>query len=81
MLLEAATSSSIDVLAVLREFGFPVFFALWLMFFVLKRFDKLFDMIEKLLQIVVVMAKTIDADADGKERPPRGGRNESGEAK
>lgn len=62
-------SDSSGPLAVIREFGFPVFVALWFMWRVEKRMDRFTDVVQNLLTTVTVMAKTIDGlPAHG--RPP-----------
>ncbi len=47
-------------LAIIREFGFPVFVALWFMWRVEKRMDRFTDVVQNLLTTVTIMAKTID---------------------
>jgi len=49
-----------DAIAVIREFGFPVFVALWFMWRIEKRMDRFTDAIQNLLTGVALMAKTID---------------------
>jgi len=58
----AATPSSaaVDILALLREFGFPIFVSVWFMWRLEKRLDHFTQSIEKLYTTVVTMAKTID---------------------
>lgn len=58
-----AGGDSVDssgTLAIIREFGFPVFVALWFMWRVEKRMDRFTDVVQNLLTTVTVMAKTID---------------------
>jgi YvrJ protein family len=76
MLLEAAASANgLDgLVGLLREFGFPTFVCIWLMWRLEKRLDKFTESIDKLLQIVIVMAKTMDADSAGKEKAVKGER-------
>ncbi len=57
----ATGASTMDVLALLREFGFPIFVAVWFMWRLEKRLDRYTEQIEKLHIVVTVMAKTIDA--------------------
>ncbi len=45
---------------VIREFGFPVFVAVWFMWRVEKRMDRFTDVVQNLLTTVTIMAKTID---------------------
>ncbi len=47
-------------LGLLREFGFPVFVAVWFMWRVEKRMDRFTDVVQNLLTTVTIMAKTID---------------------
>lgn len=54
-------SDSSSVLAIIREFGFPVFVALWFMWRVEKRMDRFTEVVQNLLTTVTIMAKTIDA--------------------
>lgn len=49
-----------SVLAIIREFGFPVFVALWFMWRVEKRMDRFTEVVQNLLTTVTIMAKTID---------------------
>jgi hypothetical protein len=49
-----------SVLAIVREFGFPVLVAVWFMWRVEKRMDRFTDVVQNLLTTVTVMAKTID---------------------
>ncbi len=49
-----------SALAIIREFGFPVFVALWFMWRVEKRMDRFTEVVQNLLTTVTVMAKTID---------------------
>lgn len=49
-----------DGLALIREFGFPVFVAIWFMWRLEKRMDRFTDVVQNLLTTVTVMAKTID---------------------
>lgn len=68
MLLEAAASATgfDNIVGLLREFGFPTFFCIWLMWRLEKRLDSFLEIINRLFQIVVVMAKTIDATSPEK---------------
>jgi hypothetical protein len=49
-----------SALAIIREFGFPVFVALWFMWRVEKRMDRFTDVVQNLLTTVTIMAKTIE---------------------
>lgn len=49
-----------STLGLLREFGFPVFVAVWFMWRVEKRMDRFTDVVQNLLTTVTIMAKTID---------------------
>jgi|JI10StandDraft_1071094.scaffolds.fasta_scaffold61846_4 hypothetical protein len=52
--------SSTDTVGVIREFGFPVFVALWFMWRVEKRMDRFTEVVQNLLTTVTIVAKTID---------------------
>ncbi len=54
-------ATAVDVLALLREFGFPIFVAVWFMWRLEKRLDRYTEQIEKLSQVVALMAKTIES--------------------
>lgn len=49
-----------DTIALLREFGFPVFVAVWFMWRIEKRLDRFTEQIEKLITVVTVMTKVVD---------------------
>lgn len=73
LVLGAATSegggtSVTDVMALLREFGFPIFVSLWFMWRLEKRLDTFTESIQKLLTVITVMSKTID---ELSAKPPR----------
>lgn len=53
-------SGADNTLGVIREFGFPVFVALWFMWRVEKRMDRFTEAIQNLLTAVTIMAKTVD---------------------
>lgn len=63
---------SSSTLAIIREFGFPVFVALWFMWRIEKRMDRFTDVVQNLLTTVTVMAKTVDGlpTATASIRPP-----------
>ena len=65
-------SSADNALGIIREFGFPVFVALWFMWRVEKRMDRFTDAIQNLLTAVTIMAKTVDGWHTGpvNERAP-----------
>lgn len=50
-----------STLAIIREFGFPVFVALWFMWRVEKRMDRFTEVVQNLLTTVTIMAKTIES--------------------
>jgi hypothetical protein len=52
------------LLALLREFGFPVVVAVWLMWRMEKRLDLLFDVVQRLLVISTVLAEVNDINID-----------------
>lgn len=47
-------------LALLREFGFPVFVAVWFMWRLEKRVDRLFELMSALMQATSLLAKSVD---------------------
>lgn len=53
-------SSVTDILTLLREFGFPIFVAVWFMYRLEKRLDRYTEQIEKLYTTVTIMAKTLE---------------------
>ena len=57
---DGGVTDSSGALAIVREFGFPVFVALWFMWRVEKRMDRFTEVVQNLLTTVTVMAKTID---------------------
>lgn len=59
-------ADSASALGIIREFGFPVFVAVWFMWRVEKRMDRFTDVVQNLLTTVTVMAKTIDALPPGR---------------
>jgi len=58
-----APSTAVDVLGILREFGFPIFVAVWFMWRLEKRLDRYSEQSEKLYTVVTVLAKTIEQQA------------------
>ena len=60
LLMGADGGGTSDAVALLREFGFPIFVSLWFMWRVEKRMDRFTDAIQQLLTAVTVMAKTVD---------------------
>lgn len=62
-------ASADNTLGVIREFGFPVFVALWFMWRVEKRMDRFTEAIQNLLTAVTIVAKTVDGWHD---RPAEG---------
>ena len=64
---EAAAPASLsiaDIIALLREFGFPIFVVIWFMWRMEKRLERYTEQLEKLCTVVTVMAKTVDARHD-----------------
>lgn len=57
---DGSNADGTGVIAVVREFGFPVFVALWFMWRVEKRMDRFTEVVQNLLTTVTIMAKTID---------------------
>lgn len=64
------SNGSSDLVALLREFGFPIFVSLWFMWRVEKRMDRFTDSIQNLLTAITVMAKTIDSISPGRNATP-----------
>jgi len=60
VLCMGAASEGADAVALLREFGFPIFVSVWFMWRIEKRMDRFTAAIQDLLLTVTVMAKTID---------------------
>lgn len=65
-----SVSGGADVIAILREFGFPIFVSLWFMGRVEKRLDRFTDSIQNLLTAVTIMAKTLDDMSHPTEKVP-----------
>jgi hypothetical protein len=64
-----------DAVSIIREFGFPVFVALWFMWRVEKRFDRFTEALQNLLTAVTIMAKTVDhLSPAAPQLPPSPGR-------
>lgn len=57
---DGGSTDGTSSLAVIREFGFPVFVALWFMWRVEKRMDRFTEVVQNLLTTVTIMAKTVD---------------------
>ena len=47
-------------IALIREFGFPVFVAVWFMWRLEKRVDRLFELLTSLMQATALLAKSVD---------------------
>lgn len=47
-------------IALLREFGFPVFVAVWFMWRLERRVDRLFELMSSLMQATSLLAKSVD---------------------
>ncbi len=50
--------------ALLREFGFPVFVAVWFMWRLEKRIDRLFELMTSHMQATALLAKSVDYHID-----------------
>jgi len=46
--------------SLLREFGFPVFVAMWFMFRLEKRMDRLFELMTSLMTSTLILARSLD---------------------
>lgn len=57
-----AAATTADIVALVREFGFPIFVVIWFMWRMERRIDKYTEQIEKLYTIVTVLVKTIDGN-------------------
>jgi hypothetical protein len=56
-----------QVMALLRDFGFPVFVALWFMMRLERRMDRLSELLSSLMHSVAILAKAVEPrDRDGK---------------
>ncbi len=49
-------------IALLREFGFPVFVSVWFMWRLERRMDRLFELMNAHLQATALLAKSVDDD-------------------
>ena len=71
MLAGADGGSTVDALALLREFGFPIFVCLWFMWRLERRIERFTESIEKLYTINMVLAKAVDElDELPRQLPP-----------
>lgn len=52
--------------ALLREFGFPVFVALWFMIRLEKRVDRLSELLTSLMQATTIIAKAVEPRNGGR---------------
>ena len=50
--------------ALVREFGFPVFVAAWFMWRLEKRLDRLMELMASLMQATALLAKSVDYHID-----------------
>jgi len=51
--------------SVLREFGFPVFVALWFMIRLERRVDRLSDLLMSMMQAMTIIARSVEARDQG----------------
>lgn len=49
-----------QVMALMRDFGFPVFVALWFMMRLERRVDKLSEQLTSLMQSMAIIAKAVE---------------------
>lgn len=56
------------ILQAIREFGFPTVVALWFMWRVEKRLDKLIEQESRQLTAIAVLARSMDISADESQR-------------
>lgn len=56
----APAPTALDIIALIREFGFPVFVAVWFMWRIENRLDRFTEQIEKLYTVVTVLTKIVD---------------------
>lgn len=62
----AAAGSGLDAVTLLRDFGFPVFVAVWFMWRIEQKLDKFTNALEKLYTVVTIMAK-LEKEEDAKK--------------
>ena len=62
--------SSDQITGLIREFGFPVLVALWFMFRLERRVERLFTLMTALMQVTALLAKSID-NIEGDQRAIR----------
>ena len=66
-----------QAVALLREFGFPVFVACWFMWRLEKRLDRSNELLSKLMEGIALLAKSIDyrfveiKNGNGNEESPK----------
>lgn len=58
--VSAPATTAVDIVALIREFGFPVFVAVWFMYRIEKRLDRFTEQLEKLYTVVTVLTKVVD---------------------
>lgn len=58
-----------QVTGLLREFGFPVFVALWFMIRLERRVDRLSELLTSLMQATAIMAKALEQKGSSKSLP------------
>jgi hypothetical protein len=71
LLMGADGGNSVDLVALIREFGFPIFVCVWFMWRLEKRLEELRDSIEELVKQHAVMNNTLNNLSDG-SAPPGG---------
>ena len=54
-----------QVMAVIREFGFPVFVALWFMIRLERRVDRLSELLTSLMQATAIIARAVEPRENG----------------
>ncbi len=55
-----ASASPIDMVALIRELGFPIFVTIWFMTRIEKRLDRFASAVEQLTTVVTVIEKIVD---------------------
>lgn len=61
----SVTTQTVDILALLREFGFPIFVCVWFMWRLEKRLERITTSIEKLYTVTMVLTKANEEAPSG----------------
>ena len=60
-----------QAIALLREFGFPIFVCMWFMWRMEKKIDKFMEQQARLILAITIMSQTLDVDLPEQAMLPR----------